>query len=185
MGRSTDELKREHLFIKTALGVLDVIAARLERGEAVPGDDLDGLLEFLSVYADRCHHAKEEDCLFPALLQKGMPREGGPIGIMEEEHVVGRGLIARMREAVAGIRAGTADAGGAFGRAARSYTGLLREHIDKEDTMLFPMADEVLSSADDLKLTQAFGVFELDRIGAGRHQALEDRVGKLEARYAS
>lgn len=178
--RSTEELKREHVHIKAGLGVLERIAGRLESGGAVPDADLDTLLEFLSVYADKCHHAKEEDCLFPALLAKGMPKEGGPIGIMLDEHVTGRGFIARMREAAAGKRTGNADAPRAFATAARGYVALLREHIEKEDDMLFPMADDTLSSAEDFRLEQQFQEFEVARIGAGRHEQLEAAVARLE-----
>lgn len=177
--RSTEELKREHIHIKGALRVLEAVAGRMERGEPVPAGDIEGLLEFLSVYADKCHHAKEEDCLFPALLAKGMPREGGPIGIMLEEHVTGRDCIRRMREAVAG------GDHPAFARAARSYVALLVDHIDKEDDMLFPMADDTLSRDEDLRLSQAFQAFEIERIGAGRHDELEQRIARLEASYGT
>ena len=183
--RCTDELKREHVHIKAGLHVLEAMAGLLERGGAVAEADLDAVVEFLSVYADRCHHAKEEDCLFPALLAKGMPKEGGPIGIMLEEHVTGRAFVAKLRDAISGRRAGRADASGGFVTAARGYVGLLREHIEKEDDMLFPMADDTLGRAEDARLSQEFEAFEIERIGAGRHQALEDAVARLERSYAS
>lgn len=181
--RCTEELKREHVHIKLALRVLEAVAGRLERGESVPEADLDGLIEFLSVYADQCHHAKEEDCLFPALLAKGMPKEGGPIGIMFEEHVTGRGFVGRLREAIAGRRAGRGDATAKFATAARGYVGLLTEHIEKEDDMLFPMADDSMSRAEDLRMSQQFQAFEVERIGAGRHDELEALVARLEKAY--
>lgn len=181
--RCTEELKREHIHIKAALGVLERVAGRLETGGAVADGDLDALIEFLSVYADKCHHAKEEDCLFPALLAKGMPKEGGPIGIMLDEHVTGRGFIGKMREGIAGRRAGAAGAARTFANAARGYVGLLREHIEKEDDMLFPMADDTLARDEDLRLSQQFQVFEIERIGAGRHDQLEAAVARLEKAY--
>ncbi len=181
--KCTEELKREHIHIKAALCVLETIAGRLETGAAVADADLDALIEFLSIYADKCHHAKEEDCLFPALLAKGMPKEGGPIGIMLEEHVTGRGFIGKMREGMAGRRAGAPDASKKFAMAARGYVGLLREHIEKEDDMLFPMADDVMARDEDLKMSQQFEVFEIERIGAGRHEQLEAAVARLEKAY--
>lgn len=178
--RSTEELKREHVHIKTALRILGAVADRVEKGQAVAEADIDGLIEFLMVYADKCHHAKEEDCLFPALLAKGMPKEGGPIGIMLDDHVLGRQFIGKMRDAVAGRRAGQADASAKFANAARGYIGLLTEHIEKEDDMLFPMADDSLSRDEDLRMSQQFAVFEVERIGAGRHDEMEARIARLE-----
>lgn len=181
--RCTEELKREHVHIKVALRILEAMAGRLERGASLPPSDPEALLEFLSVYADQCHHAKEEDCLFPALLAKGMPKEGGPIGIMYEEHVTGRGFVGRLREAVAGLRSGTGGAAAKFATAARGYVGLLREHIEKEDDMLFPMADDSMSRDEDLRLSQQFQAFEVERIGVGRHEELEGVVARLEKSY--
>ncbi len=70
--RPTEELKREHEAIKLMLRILEKVSEKLESGEDVNTDHLDKILEFIQVFADKCHHGKEEDFLFKemALLHK-------------------------------------------------------------------------------------------------------------------
>jgi hemerythrin-like domain-containing protein len=62
------------------------------------------ILDFLVVFVDKCHHGKEEGLLFPALEAVGVSRNGGPIGVLLEEHRKGRSLTAEMTAAPAGLR---------------------------------------------------------------------------------
>ncbi len=71
------------------------------------------------MFADQCHHGKEEDLLFPAMEAAGIPRESGPIGVMLEEHNIGRQYVRGMAEAVSGYRAGETQAGRAFAQNAK------------------------------------------------------------------
>ena len=88
--KATQTLIHEHEVITQGLAVLDAMATRLARGEGVPAHDLEQLLEFFSVFADGCHHAKEERILFPALEAAGMPRDGGPIAVRYAESPISR-----------------------------------------------------------------------------------------------
>ena len=86
MATATNTLRDEHKAILKMLDVSEEVARRIKNGAAVAPETFSGLLEFFRTFADRCHHGKEEDCLFPLLEQKGLPREGGPIGVMLHEH---------------------------------------------------------------------------------------------------
>ena len=146
MRSATDILRDEHCVILDWLGRLEVAAARLEAGETLPEAQWTTLLDWLHSFADERHHAKEENALFPAMIAAGLPARGGPIDVMLEEHAEGRTLLAEM-------------AGGpATGRpaAARRYVRLLREHIDKENQVLFPLADAVLEDAAQATLLRDF-----------------------------
>ena len=149
MGASaTGTLRTEHEAILRMLDATEEVANQIERGSPVAAETLSGLLEFLRLFADRCHHGKEEDLLFPLLEQKGMPREGGPIGVMLLEHEQGRALIRRMATAGEAFAGGDADSAGAWAAAARDYAALLRVHIDKENNILFMMAERILTDAE-------------------------------------
>ena len=74
MADAVDTLKSEHRIIEKVLDALELAAAR----EAPPGFYARAI-DFLSAFADKCHHGKEEDRLFPCLERCGIPREGGPI----------------------------------------------------------------------------------------------------------
>ena len=142
-------LMDEHRVIEKVLNALEA-AADLE----VPVEFYDRALDFCTEFADACHHAKEEDRLFPLLEKRGIPREGGPVGVMCDEHVQGRGYIRQMREAAA---AGEYDR---VRRVSLMYVGLLREHIQKEDNVLFAMARDVLGREDLEKLGAEFEAAE-------------------------
>ena len=79
-------LEDEHRFIAKVVSVAPVLADRLEAGQAVDADTLQGVVEFMRIFADKCHHGKEEELLFPLLGKKGVPLQGCPIGALIMEH---------------------------------------------------------------------------------------------------
>lgn len=177
--RLTEILSREHRLIEKVLEALDEAATQAESGRAAEPARLAEMLAFLRDFADRCHHGKEEDILFRRLEQHGFGPDHGPVAVMLHEHQIGRGHIREMGEAVPEI--GT-DAGRLrFVRAAQAYVMLLRGHIQKEDHILFPMADQVLSQEDQQDLTAAYG--KLDPAAMGE-QAYE-RFGLVAERLLS
>jgi hemerythrin-like domain-containing protein len=131
----TDVLRDEHRVILAALTTLDAAAGRLAAGRALPEGWWERIIAWLRAFADKNHHAKEESSLFPALVKAGVPAEGGPIAVMLDEHVQGRALILTMA---------TAPAPAARARAAQDYVRLLRDHIAKENDILWPLAEAVL-----------------------------------------
>ena len=179
MATATEVLRKEHDAILKMLEATETTAARLARGEKVPTSILAGLIEFFQQFADRCHHGKEEEVFFPRLVKKGMPKEGGPVGVMLQEHEMGRELIRRMSQAEGAYRAGASDAAASWALAARSYAALLREHISKENDALFVMAEQILSEKEQQELAAAFERVEIERMGAGTHDRLHARMEQL------
>jgi hemerythrin-like domain-containing protein len=183
--KPTEELKTEHRAIERMLRVLEGVSDRLESGEAVDPTHLAQAVEFIQVFADRCHHGKEEDLLFVAMEEAGIPVEGGPIGVMLTEHVIGREYVGTMNRAARQYAAGDARAAEAFAAAARGYVELLRQHIGKEDNILYPMADRALSQAKQDELLEEFEVIEQERVGPGRHEAFHSLLDELERTYVA
>lgn len=138
-------------------------------------------LDFIRHFADQCHHCKEEQVLFPALEAHGIPTEGGPVGMMLLEHEEGRALVRAMLDALARIEAGD-DSGeaGLFDSAGR-YLRLLREHIQKEDEVLFRMADEVIPADEQTRLVQEFEEHEAKEMGPGVHEKYSKIATELES----
>ena len=175
---ATDDLRAEHEGILRMLGVMRAISTRIEAGGTVPAVELTGILDFLKIFADKCHHGKEEDILFPALEAAGMPHEGGPIGVMLHEHALGRGLIRDMDAAL------TSSVGPrSFATPALAYIELLTQHIAKENTVLFPMAEHLLGTPALTAMHEDFERLEEERIGPGRHEAFHRLLDDLAAEY--
>ena len=167
MSRPTDQLVREHEHILALLNVLERLGELVtSEGASAPLHAIERALEFLRVYADGCHHGKEEQCLFPAMHAAGMPREAGPIAVMLAEHEEGREQISEMAAALEGLRAKQPSSGPAFGAAAARYVALLRHHILKENQVLFPMAEDLLGEVAKAELLQRFAAVERDDVGA-------------------
>ncbi len=181
--KATQILMHEHEVIGEGLRLLDAVAARLARGDSVAAADLERLLEFFAGFADGCHHAKEEGILFPALEAAGLPHDHGPVAVMLSEHEEGRRLIGTMRRNAAAAGRGDREAALRFADAAREYVQLLEAHIVKENGVLFPAADGMLTEANDREITAAFDRHEEREMGAGAHQRFHAMLDELAARY--
>jgi len=96
------------------------------------------LAQFLHIFADIEHHAKEEQILFTAMQHEGVIVEGGPIGFMLAEHEEGRALIKRIEEASSEGREEETR------NVAQAFIELSRQHIWKENEILFKLAIKVL-----------------------------------------
>ncbi|MFH1647995.1 MAG: hemerythrin domain-containing protein [Chloroflexota bacterium] len=177
---ATEELKQEHRIIERMLAVLEAAAARVDAGRELPADFFPRAVDFIRNFADRCHHGKEEDNLFPTLEKLGIPGESGPIGVMLAEHEQGRALVRGMEEDGRRYAKGEKKALNAAAKNARDYAQLLRQHIDKEDNILYEMADRMLSPANQMALIDKFEEVELERIGAGKHKEYLKLVEDLE-----
>jgi hemerythrin-like domain-containing protein len=181
-----EDLKREHEAVKITLRVLDRICKKAEdTGEFADPGHLEQLIEFFKTFVDRCHHGKEEELLFPALEEVGVSREGGPIGVMLNEHRQGRDHVAKMQAALMRYRDGDRGAAGDFVKPARAYITLLNQHIDKENNVLFPLADNNLAHEKKVELQEGFESIETRKIGAGRHDAFHQMIASLEGIYLS
>jgi hemerythrin-like domain-containing protein len=176
MASATAILRKEHDAILRMLEATDEVARRIGRGERVKPETLSEILEFFRLFADRCHHGKEEDLLFPLLEKKGILREAGPIGVMLFEHEEGRALMRQMELSADAHARGVPAAAGHWASAAQSYVALLSGHIAKENNVLFPMAERLLSDAEQQILAEAFERIEEEKMGVGTHQRLHARM---------
>ncbi len=104
-------------------------------------------VDFIRNFADRFHHAKEEDILFKALVDNGMPRNNSPVAAMLMAHDQGRAFVRNMEMVAQQAIAGESVQVEVLVDNARGYVELLRDHIDKEDNILYPLAERVLPEA--------------------------------------
>ncbi|HEY1340204.1 MAG TPA: hemerythrin domain-containing protein [Bryobacteraceae bacterium] len=152
----TDILSQEHRRIEARLDALEREIAAAERGGPFRRVFFEEALDFFRDFADGLHHAKEENLLFPRMAERGVPVEGGPIGVMLSEHEQGRAYLRAVRENLDAAERGDRTAlRQVFGNAA-GYIGLLRAHIQKEDNILFRIARMALSPADVAELEERF-----------------------------
>lgn len=154
--KPTDVLKSEHRVIERVLSCLLAAANKLERDQELDAATFRKAIEFFRLFADRCHHAKEEGALFPLLAERGLSEEGGPVGVMLHEHEEGRRHVRTMDEALPAAEMGERFARTRLVKHAREYVALLQEHIHKEDHCLFTMVERMLTSEDESFLSREF-----------------------------
>jgi hemerythrin-like domain-containing protein len=166
------------------LNVLEKSVLKLEQGQEVPLNIFEDVLEFLTVFVDSCHHVKEEEVLFPLLVQSGLPAQGGPISVMLGEHQQGRELIARIRQALDSLKAGDKTAQAQLMEASTDYSVLLRQHIQKENTVLFLLADKMFDATTQQGIYDQFEDIEVNRLGEGTHERLHGMIDRVVAQTA-
>jgi uncharacterized protein len=144
--------------------VIDQAIAAIERALSLPADPsrelVARMVDFFSVYVDQCHSQKEEQHVFPLLERLGVPRQGGPLAVMLEEHTRGRELLARCRSLgeayLRGDRAVLADLRATFSE----YAELLKAHFWKENDVLYPMAKRLMSAEDGARVVAGIEAVE-------------------------
>jgi len=178
------DLKMEHDAVKITLRILDKICQRIEKSrKIIDFEHLDQLLEFFKVFVDKCHHGKEEELLFPALENVGVSNKGGPIGVLLHEHQQGREYVQAMNAALDQYTKGGQSVVNEFVKSAKGYINLLTQHIEKENGVLFPLAEKHLSKQTQEKLWEGFEMIETQKIGVGKHDEFHKMLNKLESVY--
>jgi hemerythrin-like domain-containing protein len=163
-GRSMNPIQvlmDEHRKIEKVLSSLDRFAGEVQKNLTLDGrGDLSKFVEIIAGYADRKHHGKEEEILFAEMAKAGFPREAGPLAVMLGEHEDGRrqvGILRQLSQTPAVWNSGERDT---ILRAAATYTSLLRQHIQKEDHVLYPMAQGRLTAETWSGIESRFTAFE-------------------------
>jgi len=175
--KPTQILSDEHRVIERVLGAVE----KLAKGPVGALEPWKKALDFIRHFADQCHHFKEEKVLFPAMEAHGIPSEGGPVGMMLMEHEEARSYVGAMFAAISLIEAKNEAAKESLLSSAQAYCRLLREHIQKEDEVLFRMADEVISAEEQKKVSAAFAQHEAEEMGAGAHEKYLKIAAELDA----
>jgi hemerythrin-like domain-containing protein len=178
-----EELEAEHRFIHKMVAGMSVLAEQLEGGEAVDVSLLESIVVFLRTFADRCHHGKEENFLFPALIRRGVPSHGCPIGGLTMEHQKGRVMVGELADAIRGYAAGEPPARENLIKRLRALVAFYPSHIWKEDYLLFPLAGKVLTPEDQQELRDKFETVERE-LGLDVLEGFDKVVAKLERKVS-
>ncbi|MFH1723294.1 MAG: hemerythrin domain-containing protein [Elusimicrobiota bacterium] len=177
----TKELSEEHKHILTMVDALVRECEALEQGAELDRDFFKKAVDFIRHYADRFHHAKEEDILFEELGKPGVRMHCDPRQQMLHEHDLGRKYVKGMDEGtVSGDKLKVVEN-------ARRYSRLLLDHIYKEDNILYPMAEQTLGeetsrdiAARFRKVNAAFGGAQEKYLALARELAERRAKGAKE-----
>ena len=183
--QATDILMAEHEVIERVLTALETGAQKLKSGQTVRAGFFTDAADFIKGFADGCHHRKEEGVLFKALEDAGLPAKSGPIAVMLMEHEEGRAYTRGMRAAAEKMASGDAAARSDVVANAQGYVELLRQHIAKENNILFPMAGQMIPKTRHAGVVEAFEHVEHEETGAGVHEKYLALAAQLEKEAAA
>jgi len=176
-------LEAEHRVIQKMVAGMSLLAEQLEGGKLVDVPLLESIVVFLREFADRCHHGKEEALLFPALIRRGVPSHGCPIGGLTMEHQKGRVMVGELADAIRGYAAGEPPAREDLVKSLRALVAFYPNHIWKEDYLLFPLAGKVLTPEDQQELMNKFETVERELLIEG-HEGFDKVATELERKVS-
>jgi len=170
-GLATADLRREHEIILRALVVLERAGRRLAARHSVDEEVLKDIVALLRRFAEQCHHGKEETHLFPSMKAKGIAAEGE----------IGRLLAAHSEEhdylgTLSGYSSGAERAA-----AALLYVRVMRQHIEAENTAIFPVADRLFTPDEQAALARTYREMEAG-FGAQFRDSVLAQLDRIELR---
>jgi hemerythrin-like domain-containing protein len=180
-----ETLMNEHRTIEQVLDALGAFVDDIRRNATTEKRELGRFVKFLREFADAGHHGKEETILFQAMVEAGFPQEDGPIGAMLADHDQGRGLVGILNERAEQPAAWSDDDRNQISEVADDFSNMLRSHIQKEDEILYPIAESHLTSEAFERVSEACAQFEASRAASGEKQRLQALAEELVGRYAS
>ncbi len=183
MNKSIEKLMSEHRLIEQVLGSLATFLEKLGANPDLPREHLAQFAGFFRNFADRCHHGKEEDRLFAKMNVFGFPREFGPISVMLLEHSAGRCQVRALAEIGASQGPLTAWEITQAREHGDEFITLLLGHIQKEDQILYPMAQQAIPAHEFDQLDAACETFEREEIGSSEIAKWTALAGALIAIY--
>ena len=153
--KPTKILSEEHKNIIKIIGALNKECDSLESGKPLDKEFFIKAVDFIKNYADKFHHAKEEDILFKEFNKSRS--HCNPTEQMLYEHDLGRNFVKGMEQA------SKENNKEKLMENARGYSQLLQEHIYKEDNILYPMADEALNEKTQKSMLEKFKKLEKNK----------------------
>ncbi len=175
----TRQLAAEHEYVKLVVGAMDDEVAYIERTGRVPVERVAQMIDFTRNFTDGDHHAKEEDLLFP-LLEKRSAAAGGTVSVLLSEHEAARGCIGAIDAALPDAER-SEEARGVIAENLKLYAFLLPLHIGKEDTVLFPLTEKVLSVREQEMLAEGLARVEAEGGNAAARERYHAMAHELAA----
>ena len=173
----TEQLRQEHELVLMVVEAMDREVAFIEATGRVHQERVAQMIDFTRSFTDGYHHAKEEDLLFP-LLEERSAAAGGTVSVLLSEHEAARDCI-RAIDGALPAAAHDEAARNVVAENLRLYAFLLPLHIGKEDTILFELADQLLSDQEQELLAADFEGIEGEETGAALRQRYHELAHTL------
>ncbi len=136
------------------------------------------LIDILWDFGENCHNMKEEKVYFPLLLERGMP-ESGPIAVMLSEHNEERTFLTKFKNFLSKSEKTDLEID-QFMVDFRSYANLTKDHVWKENDILYPMGRKFIQKEDIAYLANEFKRLEIETLGEAGYTRFKTLVDAME-----
>lgn len=181
MNKPLKDLGNEHGAILIFLIIARKLADRLITPVMVDRSDLEAAIDFVRTFADKCHHGKEENIIFPWLLSKS-PKNAVLVNELLGEHKTARDYIRGVVEALPNYSPGNPEAW-RISHHLIAYVDLLHQHIRTEAEQMFTLMESQLTPAEAENMQTDFDRIEQEVIGGGKHEAYRQWLKEMENKY--
>lgn len=179
----TENLKREHEAISEVLNIMSKIVDDIKAKKVFYTTDIDSIVNFLIYFWYNCHNQKEEQVFYPALMRAGIQTDDDSIGDITHEHSMGRIYIREMSHSIENCKVGNSFSSEKLVDNLNNYVNLLRFHIQKEEEVLFPKANVVLTEENQREISNQFEAIEEQTIGHSVHEQYFELLKHLKGQY--
>lgn len=179
--KPTEELIFEHKSIKVMLNIMNTISEGIKDKKVFYTDDVEKIIDFLSVYVDTFHRNKEETVFYPALLLSKHPIEG--VGLMINEHLMAKGYLDEILCCVENCKIGSTFSGERIADCMINYVQLMQQHIEKEESDFFKLAHKALNEETQREITKKFKVINDEFNGLDIHTRYDELIRAMEIKY--
>lgn len=191
--KPTETLEREHRVIEQVASACGICAEVIRGGTRVPADVLESIVDFFRQYGDR-YHRQEEEALLALLREKGIPVGSYPIAVINYENQKRKTLVDELSSAVHTYVRSDGVIRETLSDTLRALAEFFPDHIWKEDNLLLPMAEKVLSEDDKRSLADSLHLIDsmkgaraqhaVERFSAALHHCMDKVVPPQEAHAA-
>ena len=178
--RWDDFLVAEHEMIERAMAVLKKCLDDLNASVRNPMQMVRAM-DFLLEFGDKIHNRKEEEFLFPLMQQRGIPVEGGPLGVMLMEHQAERELLGSMLMQVKELGSMSEEGKEQYRSKGLDYLRIRAEHIWKENDVLFKMGQRIMDEKDNTNLLREFSKINTETYGVSARKKFQQMLREVEA----
>jgi hemerythrin-like domain-containing protein len=177
----TEDLMYEHKAIRLIINVMNNIADNIKNKKVFYTSDVEKIVDFLSVYVEKCHRTKEETVFYPALLLSKKPFKN--IGLIINDHSIGKGYLDEILCCVENCKIGSTFSGERIADCMLNYVQLIDSHIQREEDEFFPLANKALSAEAMIEMSKQFKTINDEFVGLDIHQKYAEMLTTLESKY--
>jgi branched-chain amino acid transport system ATP-binding protein len=156
MPKALNIIRDEHRSIGAILQGMEYFVDRIHARKArIDPHVFSAMIYYLDTFSERIHHPKEDRFLFSALRSRGS-EAAGVVADLELEHVAEGEALKQLEQCAMRYVEGGEKEFPAFAEAVATFVRKCRHHMEKEETIAFPLAERLLNASDWQTIDRAF-----------------------------